>query len=747
MTDSATTLVNSASTSNIATSISEFASSIATKFKTIPTPKLPLPNVLHDYATYNYVLGISVLTDADIADPDNTYFANKSVLRDKETNEIKETSGLRLICKTGNTDPDNRIKTDYGKFDFFVDNLTIDAVIGLQQGYSTNSTTITFTVTEPYSMGLFSMSCQQAAWDAGHGNWREAPFLLTIEFRGNDELGNMALIPTTSRYLPFKWQEISMNVNQNGSIYQCQVFAWNDQALSARNSTLKSDMSIKGSTVQEVLQTGEKSLQAVWNKRLQQLKEDKILDVPDEVIIIFPTSVASNDKGEESQSTEDNTGATTGSASPSDSVYTKLGVTKSTVNNTYVQDPKNCNLIGKAIIGVGTEKTSDAPFGKDNQVYNEETKVAVRANNTPAATETDFRFRQDSTIPNAINQVILQSNFPHGTFDPSSMSDEGYLKWWRIDVQVYNKSTDANYPTTGVKPKIIVYRVVPYNVHNSSAPKNNNEAPAGIAELVNKNVKEYNYLYTGHNYDILSFEIKLANSFSVSMAADAGNRSQDVKEAEKNGLEPAKVNTISLKGSQPDKTTVPTSTSYTDTKSRTDKQGGSGADTAATRAARVFHDAVTRGQDMMTLDMEINGDPFYIAQSGVGNYTSEQTQFPNLNTDGTVNYQNGEVHIIVNFRTPVEINQTTGMYQFSADVPSSPLLQYSGLFRINQLTSYFNQGVFKQHILGNRVDQQENPNEASKSSAFSFDKFTKDGAEMIGKAVNKTGKALSSFFE
>lgn len=153
----------------IATSVSEFASSIATKFETIGDPQLPIPNQLHDYASYDYILGLGVLTDDDIANPDTTYMTG-------------DTTILKMICKSASCDPENRVKTDYGKFDFFIDNLNIDSVIGLERGNVTNATNISFTVTEPYSMGIFTMACQQAAWEAGHKNWREAPFLLTMNF-------------------------------------------------------------------------------------------------------------------------------------------------------------------------------------------------------------------------------------------------------------------------------------------------------------------------------------------------------------------------------------------------------------------------------------------------------------------------------------------------------------------------------------------------------------------------------------
>lgn len=749
MTDSATT---SSSSSSIVTSISDFAKTITSKFHNVGDIPLPLPNVLHDYASYNYIIGFAVITNEDLANPDATYMSNKSMLTDKQTKKTT-TSNLRYIFKAGNADPDNRILTAYGKFDFFIDDLNIESVIGLERSNNTNTTNMTFNVTEPYSMGLFAIACQQAAWDAGHKNWREAPFLITIEFRGNDEMGVMAQIPTTQRHLLVKFQEMSMTVNHTGSLYQCSVFAWNNAALTEKHATLKNDMSVKGSSVQEVLQTGENSLQAVWNKRLQQLKEDKVLEVPDEIIILFPDAVYSEDDEDKGGNTENNTSATEGSASQND-VYKRLGVAKSEKNNTQVQDPKNCNIIGKAVLGIGADKKGDAPFGKDQEVYDERAKVNVRQNNTPVATENDFRFRQDTSIPNAINQVILQSNFPQEALDPKALSEEGYVKWWRIDTQVYNVSTDANYKSTGTQPKIVVYRVIPYNAHNSSGLVGAGARPKGYDALYKKAVKKYEYIYTGKNVDVMNFEIKIENSFAVAMAADAGKHAQDTKQAEQQGAAPVETDVINPKGEEPEENTTHSSVDFSKTKTSTTGLGGGGVESSVTLAARSFHDAITNGTDMIMLDLKIVGDPFFIAQSGVGNYTSKPTNHSNLNKDGTVNWQNGEVHIIVNFRTPIEINQFTGLYQFQGEQQpdtktTTPIMQYSGLFRINRVTSTFKGGMFEQRLLGQRLPMQERSKETE--ATFSTDNMTqsaekimKKAAEIGGDIIGGIGSAIDS---
>jgi hypothetical protein len=713
--NSATTLLKE-SAAKVADSVGELASSLGLDFQSDPSIRLPLPNVLHDFATYNYILGLGVITAYDLHHPDTTYMQNITKPSNEQT---------ILICKTAGVDPNNRVKTDYGRYDFFIDNLSIDAAIGLHNVSTTNSTTMTFTITEPYSMGLFPMACQVAAAKAGHKNWTDAPFLLTIEFRGNDEIGMMLPVHAADRYIPIKIATVDMKVTHTGAVYECTAYAWNDQGLSYKNSVLKSDMSIKGSTVQEVLQTGEQSLQAVWNRRLQDLKDTGAVAVPDEVIILFPTDISSAKPNENSGG-----GATMGSAT-AEQVYQTLGTTTSTINNTQVQDPAKVNLLGQAYMGFSPEKRPDVPFDRASEVYDTDNNVITRQKHTYKPTEGIFKFRQDTDIPNTINQVLLSSDYPYGAFDKKSLTPEGYRTWWRIDIQVYIKDPAANLDKTGVPPKIIVYRVIPYKTHSSRGIRGVNQTPVGYDKLLENVVKEYNYIYTGKNTDIINFEFNIKNSFFAMMLADAGKDSMDQKLSINSGQTAPQTDTIALSGSAPREGEVPQRTEYISLKSGTTGYGGSGNDTTATKAARIFHDSITAGWDMFNLEMTIVGDPYFIAQSGMGLYTSKQTQIPNLCVDGSVNWQGAEVVIVVNFRTPIDIQNDTGMYAFNGDMPTSPLMQYSGIFQVTTLVSNFKGGKFEQVLTGFRYRGQESSALPVADQTFNLDNLVKKGLDEL----------------
>lgn len=657
-------------------------------------PKLPLPNPLAAYATYDYILGLGVLTKDDLNNPDTTYRAGKRI---------------PLICKSANSDYSNRILTPYGKFDFFIDNLVLNSTIGMEKGNNTNVSTMTFDIIEPHSMGMFLMSVQTAAQQNGWDNYRDACFLLTIQFRGNKENGTMEIIKDTARQIPIKFTSFNMVVSQTGAKYAVTANAYNQEALTTKNANLKTDVSIKGKTVQEVLQTGEKSLQAVINSKLQQYKKQGVVAVPDEVLILFPNEVASSASGESGEAKENNTGATQSTSASSDDIMKKLGVSYSEINKTLVQPDGVCNTIGSASMGFNADRKADTPMNGADTGYDPATKVNVRGANTYSLEEGNFKFNQNTDIPTAINQVILASSYPDKALDVANITPTGMRQWWRIDTQVYVRESKENLAKTGKYPRLIVYRVIPYESHSSKVTAANAKAP-GFEELKKQAVKHYNYLYTGKNTEVLKFDIEFKASLDALMTADSLSGSQDIKtsasqgsstdeEANKQGL--ATGNAPSQKLGVTPTTNIPGAI-----KLPSDRIGGGGQETSSTRAAKVFHDAITYGADMITLNMDIIGDPYWITQSGTGNYTSKP-QTTNLNEDGTANWQTGEVDIVVNFRTPIDLNQQTGLYNFGGASKSAPVIQFSGLYYVNTIVSNFKQGKFTQTLTGARRPQQE----------------------------------------
>lgn len=673
-----------------------------TKKTTIPEQKLPLMNELHKYATYNYIIGLGSLTKDQLNNPDSTY--------------MKSTGDIKWICIGGGIDPTNRVYD----FDFFIDHLEMQSNIGLIHGHNTNISMLKFTVTEPYSMGMFMMALQKGAYDNNIKCWRDAPWLLTLDFKGNTETGKTGTIKGTSRRFAIKLNNISMTVNERGSVYQVSATPANEEALTDEYSKLRTDISVGGTTVQEVLQTSSKSLQTVLNRRLAKMRDEyKLVETPDQILILFPVDSSSS----ATDSGGGGGGGDKATASSGD-LLSKLKVTKSVGDDkveVLIQSAETCNELGKAKLGFsqGTKK-NDEPMGDEQKMY--KNGVFSRGNNAQSHDKNDFRFRQDTSVINSINQVLLQSDFV-ANMDKLIDKKSGDIKWWKINVKTYILDEKPQLGT-GTHPKLIVYEVIPYNVHASKVSPPNT-VPKGYAEKKKQIVKEYNYIYTGKNIDVLEFDIKMENEFHSIMVADGMTASQDGKQRNQlsNETEKAPEGLPLATGKEIGKKTMfSTIVKYFGIDTSTDKQGGGGEESKASKAARSFMDALTLGHDMIKLDMKILGDPYFITQSGMGNYVGKTTQYDNLMHDGTVNNQNGEVTIQVNFQTPTDINQSNGLYRLESPKKPNATIHFSGMYVVNTVKSTFADGQFTQRLIGYRmVLQPEEAPEAESDSTFNMD--------------------------
>ena len=353
----------------------------------------------------------------------------------------------------------------------------------------------------------------------------------------------------------------------------------------------------------------------------------------------------------------------------------------------------------------------------------------VNGNITSDPKEGTLRFAQKMDILSVINQVMILSDYPENALKSTAINEStGMRTWWRIDTQVYYVNTKANLKKTGTYPRIIVYRVVPYDAHTSKLVAPGVKAP-GTENLKKIIVKNYDYIYTGKNSEVIKFDIDFSVNFANVLAADSGFRNQDEvtskSQSDSDADEQAKPAGLFGEGVAPSTSAgdIPSSMAkYSGTALPGEKYGGGGQETAATRAARMWEKALKNPYDMMNLSLDIIGDPYWIPQSGLGNYTAEPVPgIKDLCKDGTVNYQSSEVHINVNFRSPLDINQATGMYSFGGISQSAPVIGWTGLYCVNQVSSSFKGGLFRQTLRGFRVPGEEHKQEGTASQVLSSD--------------------------
>jgi hypothetical protein len=306
-----------------------------------------------------------------------------------------------------------------------------------------------------------------------------------------------------------------------------------------------------------------------------------------------------------------------------------------------------------------------------------------------------------------INQVILSSEYATEALDPDNLTPQGYIKWWKLDVQIELLELDL---IIGDFAKKITYRVVPYLVHHSIL-SNATSGPIGYTELMKDVVKEYQYIYTGQNVDILNLNIEINNLFysgatpkKESEAANTGNQNQ--KPAEKL---PASTKTGQGQAAQVQSAQTGRTRNKRDPKLLKGFKGGADDKTVQQNVAETFQQAFISGNsaDMVTINLEILGDPYWLIDSGIGNYfataDSPTTQITN---DGTMNYESGNVYIYISLRTPADVNTLTGLYDFSIAGKESP---FGGIYRVNMCENTFSDGNWKQKLKCLRMPGPQGP--------------------------------------
>jgi hypothetical protein len=682
------------------------------------------PNPLEQFASYNYVFTLGCLSDFELSFPDLTY--------------RRRDPGVVILRSGGGPTPGSAtLYESAGKIEYFIDDVEIETIVaGNQATRSTNATSLNFKVTEPYSMGLFLQALQVAAKRAGHASYIEAPYLLTVEFKGYDDAGNYIHASNLRRMFPLKFVNIEFDVTEQGSVYAVQAIPFHEIALTDETQNTHTDVSFAGSTVAEMLQTGAKSLTRVLNDREIAAERAGKTKKANQYVIMFPTTSSSaqestqfmmgqpeqaDDTATTREFTDEEiqryyvsaTGDTEGKV-PADyrnEIANAAGISVKRSNlgeniREYAERLTNINEIGQSKIVNANTDGGRRPMQTPTNAENENTRGEINCclvNLTGDVRQATFS--SGKKIQTIIEGIIIASEF--GRSIASKRPDAtGMVPWFRIESQVFNADSSAiTVSQTGIPARVFVYRVIPYMVHMSKFQGASESSP-GINQLKNQAIKEYNYIYTGKNKDILDFDIKFNTAFFTSIAGDLGQLSSDSKQSVTQetvatgpnaspGVSPG-----NPQAGQPGRTQSGTTTDNL-------RGDAIGFLSPESRVAHDFNEALMNSPvDLVAVDLKILGDPYYIADSGMGNYNALQVPgILNITSDGTMNYQNGEVDIEINFRTPLDYGPTGYM-----DFPgggTAPVGEFSGLYQVLFVNNSFSNGQFTQTLQTIRRQRQD----------------------------------------
>lgn len=608
-----------------------------------------IPNPLEDFATYNYLFTMACVTPGEVS---------AASYRKELQNVIFSSAG-----RYGGS----RAQTAYGTPEYFIDNVEIKCfTTPTPPSGNTSQMRINFEIIEPFSLGLFLQSCESAALDAGYKNYLDnAPYVIKLEFKGQRTTNEFSEVGPY--YFLVRLKKVEFSVNEAGSRYKVETFPFNHQIFNGTINTIYTEAKLKGKTAREVLiDDPEQSLLTYLNLREKQLVDDKKKTFQD----FFRIDFVPPDWGGEN----------------------------------LFESTKGGDLEFQPTSSGGTEvfkrrgdvDAGDGKIERGKMIINPKEKI--------------LQFSQGQSITDVINQVILSTKEAReNATDPSKLDAEGFISWWKLDVDV--ELFESMYdPKTRDFAKLYIFRIVPYKIHHSVflGPE---AAPVGVQSIKGTVAKEYYYIYTGKNTDVLRFDIQINNLF---FTATDPNKQEDNPAQAHPGTN-ASVAPLDQKAEGPEGAAGSSVTGAANSVKPSlvvgnlPFKGGAGTLDAKQKIANEFYmNAITKNKDMINLNIELLGDPYWLPEAGQGNYHpaggGSPVAFVDANTEGVMNYENRDIFVHVIFRTPIDVRGADGLYAFQDGGQQSP---FSGLYKVTEVEHRFSGGLYKVTLKGPRMPAQD----------------------------------------
>jgi hypothetical protein len=646
-------------------------------------------NVLNKYRSYTYNFTLAVLEKDDLKDPlryRKQAIKNFVVVRSggkgpdalksvpitttvygESEYQVDETPGKNIIESFNKVSP--------GRFDFFIDNVEIDTAMAFTQKSSvTQASTIKFDIVEPYSINGFLEALHVGAIAAGYPSHSSAAYVLKMQFLGypdSVDFPEPEVVKDATRYFSFRFSGIEIELTERGTVYRCSGFSYNDGALGQPN-IIKEPISTRGKTVKEILE----DLFEKINKQIE-IADNASRETPsknhDIYEIVFPSIV---DGKEET------------------SVVNKIAKSSLSI-------PLKDNQLYKYLDPATSKKSNNLKTGN------------TADSSTPAdyiMKDTQVQFAEGRLIHEAIASIIRDSDYTRGILQDvaGNIDSTGHFNYIIIKVDVV--PLKVNDPISKRSYQKYTYKVLPYRVHHTSIPDFKGSA-FDVNKLKKLVWREFNYLYTGKNIDVLNFKLNFNLMFIDSMPK--ANANNDVAGSTTGAAREA---TVDVKSKPTNQTTAIASqnsggtlvvTPNAASVNPTDGTAGQISDDPYWVLARNMHTAIVDSNAALTEgDLEIVGDPFFLVTGGVGNYSPKENE-QGITEDGEAAHNRGFVYVTINFRNPEDIDtfENGGLLKFRDDKK----VPFSGVYMVSEARSTFKDGQFKQVLKVARMAGQVDP--------------------------------------
>ena len=653
------------------------------KTKTVVSTRNIGENVLYGLEPSTYEFQLSALTKTQYASGNFRVWSNR-----------------RIIIKTSGLPEEGPELAPGTQLNYHIRNVSLSSTIGLNSATITSNVhNIRFIVFEPFGASLLD-DLHDAAVQAGHKNYQQGIYLLKLKFYGPDDEGRPS-DAGVEKYFPMKIIQCNFNVTGGGTEYEFEAVPYNANTLEDNRAKITQPINLKGATVGELLF----NLQDQLNEQPKIKKNKEGYDLK---IAGKPFKYGSTPGVADTDVEGYNIGLFEGTPQGLEKVpFSDLLLTGSGEDSKLATDLFKSTMNHDAFSSSANKVTEDlTPEGK----------LAKKEFETLTGLKTGIKFQDKYTIRtytyntgtpvlSIIQGIIDSSDYIMRQFKTEDtmnvdVNAYGEVPWYKIDY----KWVDANESETPNKFIVRPYWVDQYVAMPDTDPK----TKLNVKEVA----REYNYIYTGENRDILNFDLQYNFAFFAAVAAQADKTPGGTD----NKIAQDKVVTkqYGMGGSEEedkaaDKGLAVIESKFSDVDGESEYQGGERGNVAGYKTASIIKKQLSDPQaDLINLEIDILGDPFYLVQEDFNPNIFPRSEANAYElSDGSIDANTGQVYLKINFKTPVDFDEDTGRYGGLQGSGKYDTSFFGGFYRLISVTSNFEEGRFTQQLQMVRCRHQQ----------------------------------------
>ena len=415
--------------------------------------KFPIGNPLNNLANYTYHIGLLMVKDTDV-------YATNLATSSASSFDIYDKLDKRYIAATGQfgTTAANSTMAANQLYNMPINitDLTIDSLVSANpKTKNSQSYQWTMQLTEPFGLTLPD-KMWAISQDLNVKNWLQSPLFLELDFRGWHESGGPITSPLYRRVHRVNITDMSATTTTAGTVYTVNGIFDGMMAQSNYASITGQSITITATTFIEFLGKLETAL------NIQQLTKN-----PGQAAsLIYEFRVPNNSK------------------------YTSYTLTDPHSNST--QAANNIDMKTSGTIGSGTTITFG--IGKDiNEIINDVLSRSPEAKSDLMGTRTTSGDNHGQVV-----YAMIETLSERGAWDEDTQKYQ-----WKVIyvIKDYNRVSNA---TRG-----------PIELKNNLTDTNKVSNKMSYLVEQGRLAKQYNYLYTGKNTEVISFDVQLSHFWAI----------------------------------------------------------------------------------------------------------------------------------------------------------------------------------------------------------------------------------------